>query len=112
MELLMSIVLNLGEDEFYRVNRYETHLAVALINSDDKSIFSNIEKNIRQTDIVQQLDSNLIVVFLTHTDYEASLKCIEKVQRRVDFTYTIAEYRDSRIEFIEKLFSDNKEKLI
>ena len=78
MELTMDVVSNIGDDEFYRAERYQVPLVVALINSKDKKIFDIIDKNIRRTDIVQQLSSELIVVFLTHTNYKDSSACIEK----------------------------------
>lgn len=112
MELLISTVLHLGEDEFYRVNRYETHLSVALINSTDKKLFEAIDKNIRQTDLLQQLDSALLVVFLTHTNYKASFQCIKKIKKVINFTYTMAEYKESSTEFVQKLFLDNSKKVI
>ncbi len=111
MELLIDTVLNIGEDEFYRVNRYETYLAVVLINSTDKRLFKIIEKNIRQTDIVQQLDTALIVLFLTHTNYEASFDCIRKIRKIMNFTYTIEEYKESSAIFVKKLFIENKRRV-
>lgn len=112
MDLSMNVVLDIGSDEFYRTIRYKIPLVVMLINSKNKGIFDIVDENIRQTDIVQQLSSNLIVVFLTHTDYAASLFCVEKISKIVDFTYTLAEFHGSQEQFIEKLFLDNKEKLI
>ena len=112
MELLIDIVLNIGDDEFYRTSRYKVPLVVMLINSKDKDIFDIIDENIRRTDIVQQLSSNLVVVFLTHTNYKASLVYLEKMKKKVEFTYTLAEFRESQEEFINKLFFDNEDKLI
>lgn len=107
MELMMEVVSNVGEEEFYRTERYNIPLVVVLINSNDKDIFDIIEKNIRPTDIVQQLDSDLIVVFLSHTDHNNGYLFIDKVKRKVDFTYTLSEYKEARSKFIEKLFLDN-----
>lgn len=112
MDLLIDTVLNLGEDEFYRASRYNTHLAIILVNSKDKNIFDVIDESIRQTDLVQQLTSELLVVFLTHTDRKASLLCINKIKSMIDFTYTLAEYKGSRVELINKLFLDNEKKPI
>lgn len=112
MELLMNIVSDIGSDEFYRASRYKVPLVVVLINSKDKDIFDTVDENIRQTDIVQQLSSNLIVVFLTHTNLNASLLCMEKINKIVDLTYTLAEFQGSEEEFIEELFSKNEEKLL
>ncbi|MCF6310734.1 MAG: hypothetical protein L3J19_09765 [Sulfurimonas sp.] len=112
MDLLIDTVVNLGEDEFYRASRYNTHLAIILVNSKDKNIFDVIDETIRQTDLVQQLTSELIVIFLTHTDHEASFLCIDKIKKMADFTYTLAEYKGSRVELIDKLFLENEKKLI
>ncbi|MCK4737582.1 MAG: hypothetical protein KAT10_03410 [Sulfurimonas sp.] len=112
MELLMDIVSNIGDDEFYRSYRYDVPLVVVLINSMDKNIFDIIDENIRQADIIQQLSSELIVVFLTHTNYKDALLYLDKIKRKADFTYTLAEYKELKSEFIKKLFSDNEDKLI
>ena len=100
----MEVVSNVGEDEFYRTNRYIVPLVVFLINSNDKNICDIIEKNIRLTDIVQQLSPELIVVFLSHTAYNNGYLFIDKIKRKIDFTYTLAEFKESKSKFIEKLF--------
>ena len=111
MELLMDIVSNIGDDEFYRSYRYDVPLVVVLINSRDKNIFDIIDEDIRQADIIQQLSSELIVVFLTHTNYTDALLYLDKIKRKADFTYTLAEYKELKSEFIEKLFLENEKKL-
>jgi len=107
----MDVVSDVGDDEFYRTARYQIPLVVVLINSSDKSIFNIIDDNIRQTDIIQQLSADLIVVFLTHTDYEASLLCMEKIKKIVDFTYTLDEYKGLKPTFIKNLFIENMKML-
>lgn len=107
MELMMEVVSNVGEDEFYRTERYNVPLVVILINSKDNNIFDILEKNLRATDIIQQLSSQLFVVFLSHTDYNNGYLFIDKIKRKLDFTYTLCEFKESKFEFIEKLFLDN-----
>ncbi len=107
MELLREIVSNVGSDEFYRASRYNTPLTVILINSDDKNMFDIIENNIRRTDIVQQLNSELIVVFLAHTNYHDAFLFIDKMKDKIDFTYYASEYKEPESEFIRNLFLDN-----
>ena len=107
MELLMEVVSNVGTDEFYRASRYNTPLTVILMNSDKKKLFDIIEENIRRTDIVQQLNSELIVVFLTHTNYHDAFLFIDKLKDKIDFTYHVSEFEEPESAFIENLFLDN-----
>ena len=107
MELLIGNALNIGTDEFYRAIRYKLSLAVMLINTSDNNAFNILEDNIRQSDIIQQLDSNTIIVFLSHTDLQKSTLFIDKIKDKFSFTYTIAEFKDSEVKFLETLFLDN-----
>lgn len=108
MELLIDNVLNIGDDEFYRASRYKNALSVILINSDDKKAFDIIDKNIRQIDIVQQLTSNLLVVFLPYATYDESLSFLEKIEKKLDFTYISREFREPKEAFLEQIFLDNE----
>jgi len=112
MEFGVDTVLNIGSDEFYRAARYQTALVVILINSKDKDLFNIIEKNLRPTDIIQQLNSELIVLFLSHTGYDDATLFINKIKESKDFSYTVSEYKGFRVEFVEKLFSENEKKFI
>ncbi|QOY55247.1 hypothetical protein HUE87_03140 [Candidatus Sulfurimonas marisnigri] len=112
MELLIENVLNIGVEEFYRTSRYKVSLIVLLVNSKDKNAFNILDNATRQTDIVQQLSSELIVVFLSHTEYEKSLLFIEKVKKKFDFTYNMSEFKESEVEFIENLFLRNIENFL
>ena len=111
MDLLVDNVLIIGADEFYRTSRYETSLFVVLINTNDKNAFNILENAIRQTDILQQLDSELLVLFLTHTNHEESLFFMHKIKNQFDFTYTMAEFKGYESEFIETLFLENSKKI-
>ncbi len=108
MELMIDNVLNIASDEFYRASRYKMLLSVILINSSDSKAFNVLYKNIRQSDIVQQLSSDMIVVILTHTDYNNALLFIKNVEQAFDFTYTLGEFKEDAFQFIRKLFLDNK----
>ena len=109
MGFIKETVLDIGHDEFYRAARYQIPLSVVLINSDDKDIFDLIEKSLRKTDMIQQLTSDLIVVFLSHTTYENAHAFVDKVQKEIDFTYIVDEFKGSKDGFIEKLFTSNKQ---
>ena len=110
MDVLLENILNIGDDEFYRSARYKSPLVVLLINSTDKSACNMFKKNTRQTDIVEQLTSNLTVVFLSHTDKEHSIAFLDKVKEQLDFTYTMSEYEGSEFDFIHDLYVNNIEK--
>jgi len=107
MELLVENVLNIGADEFYRSTRYKTPLVVILVNSEDKNAFNILDENVRQTDVVQQLSSDLLVIFLSHTDYERASKHIKKLTEMFDFTYTMGEFEGFELDFIKNLFKEN-----
>ena len=111
MELMIDNVLNIGEDEFYRAARYKLPLSVILVNSSDSKAFDILEENTRQIDIVQQLSSDLLIVFLSHTDHNNSLTFIEKLQEKLEFTYTNSEFKGSDLKCIRRLFSENKDKV-
>ena len=112
MELLIQNVLQIGADEFYRSFRYEIPLSVMLINSDDDNAFAILDVSTRQTDIVQQLRADLIVVFLTHTDYDHALLFIENMEKEFKFTSTIIEFQGSEIEFVQNIFMENSKKIV
>lgn len=107
MELLIDNVLNIGADEFYRSNRYKVPLSVMLINTSDNDAFNLLDRITRQTDIVQQLTSELLVVFLSHTDYDNALLFIYNLGKELDFTYTISQFQGQEFEFIQNLFVQN-----
>jgi hypothetical protein len=111
MDLLIENVLIIGSDEFYRASRYEVPLFVVLINTDNKDAFNILESYVRQTDVVQQLSSNLIVLLLAHTNYEESLFFMEKIKDKFDFTYTGAEFQNHETLFLETLFLENIKKI-
>jgi len=108
MELMIENVLNIGEDEFYRATRYKLPLCIILVNSNDSKAFDILDDNTRQIDIVQQLSSDLLIVFLSHTDCQKSLDFIEKIRNKLNFTYTMQEFKGSEFKFIKKLFIENK----
>ncbi len=108
MDFEIETTLDIGSDEFYRAARYQTPLSVLLINSKDKNIFDIIETILRPTDIIQQLNSELIVVFLSHTTHEDATLFINNMKEQVDFTYTADGYKGFRNEFIENLFKENE----
>ena len=108
MELIIDNVLNIAADEFYRASRYKLSLAVILINSRDEKAFDILDEHIRQSDIVQQLSSELVVVILTHTNHESTLLFVNNIKSKFDFTYTAGEFKGDESSFIKKLFSDNE----
>jgi len=109
MELDIETALNLGSDEFYRSVRYKIDLTVILINSNKKDAFNTLETNLRKSDIIQQLTSNTIIVFLSHTNLDNSALFIKKMKEKLDFTYTMDEYQNSEHTFLKKLFQKNSE---
>ena len=111
MELLIDNALNIGADEFYRSSRYGVPLVVMLINTQDRDAFNILESNVRQTDIIQQLESDMIIVFLSHTDIDESDYCIEKLKEKFSFTYTVKQFKGSEIIFLQSLFLENSEKI-
>ncbi|PHQ65751.1 MAG: hypothetical protein COB99_02215 [Sulfurimonas sp.] len=110
MELMVDNVLNIGQDEFYRAARYKLPLSVILINSNNSKAFDILEENTRQIDIVQQLSSDLLIVFLSHTDHNNCMTFIDKLKEKLEFTYTGNEFKGSDLKFIRKLFSENRDK--
>ena len=112
MELSIENALNIGSDEFYRASRYSLPLVVMLVNSDDKGAFNILEDSIRQTDIVQQLTSDSIIVFSSHTNYEKAGQFIEKIRDKFSFTYTAHEYNGAESKFLKGLFLENMDKSI
>lgn len=111
MDFAVEVILDIGSDEFYRADRYHTPICVLLINSKDKGIFDILEKSLRQTDMIQQLTSELIVVFLTHSKYDDAMLYINKIQSSTNLTYTIGEYSESKVDFVENLFMQNNKKI-
>lgn len=111
MELLIENALNIGADEFYRALRYKLSLVVMLINSDDKNAFNILEKSVRKSDIIQQLNSDTIIVFLSHTNIQESTQFIENLKQKLNFTYTSAEFKSSEFKFLETLFLDNNKNI-
>jgi len=109
MELLVENVLNIGDDEFYRTDRYKLPLTLILINTKDEHAFDILNTNTRQTDIIQQLSSSMIVVFLTHTNFENSKKFMQKIEKMITLTYTAAEYKHNSSDFVRELFLKNLE---
>ena len=107
MELSIENVLNIGADEFYRTDRYKLPLAVILINTKDIKAFDILDSCTRQTDIVQQLNADLLVVFLVHTTYKDALSFINKINDKLSFTYTLDEYKQSHLEFVKDMFKQN-----
>ncbi len=104
---MLDNILNIGDDEFYRAARYNLPLAVMLINTNDKKAFNVLEKNTRQSDIVQQLSSDMLIVFLSHTKFDAAMVFVNKIKKEFDFTYTIREFKGSEFDFIHDLFIEN-----
>ena len=110
MELLIDNALNIGTDEFYRSSRYALPLVVMLINTEDRRAFDILEENIRKTDIIQQLDSETVIVFLSHTGINEANHFIEKMEEKFGFSYTAKEYKGSESRFLESLFVENSDK--
>jgi len=110
MELMIDNILNIGADEFYRANRYKLSLSVILINSSDEKAFDIIEENMRQSDIIQQLGSELIVVFLTHTNDTNGTLFIKNIEPLFNFTYTLNEYKNNELRFVQNLLLENAKK--
>ncbi len=111
MEFAIDTVLDIGSDEFYRVDRYHIPMSVVLLNSKDSNLFNIIEKSLRRTDMIQQLTSELIVVFLPHTTYDGATVYINKLDDSVEFTCTVGEYKESRVKFVKDLFLQNNKKI-
>ncbi len=109
MELDIETALNLGSDEFYRSLRYKIDLTVVLINSNEKDAFNILEENLRKSDILQQLTSNTIIIFLSHTNLENSTLFIKKIEEKFDFTYTMDKFENSELAFLKNLFIKNSE---
>ena len=115
MELLIENALNIGTDEFYRALRYRLCLVVMLINTEDKNAFNILEKIIRKSDVLQQIDSDTIIVFLSHTTKNESILFIDKIKDKFSFSYTVSEYngstyKGSEFKFLETLFLKNGDK--
>ncbi len=115
MEMLIENALNIGSDEFYRASRYRLSLAVMLINTKNKNAFNVLESIIRQSDVLQQIDSETIIVFLSHTTKDESTLFIEKIKDKFNFSYTVSEYngainKESEFKFLEALFLKNGDK--
>ena len=110
MELLIDNALNIGSDEFYRSSRYALPLVVMLVNSEDKKAFNILEENIRKTDIIQQLDSETVIVFLSHTSFNEANHFIQKMEEKFSFSYTSKEYKGSETKFLKTLFLENSDK--
>jgi len=108
MELIVENILNIGSDEFYRSSRYGLPLVVILVNTTDSVAFDKFDENTRQTDIVQQLTSDLLVVFLSHTNYEDSILFLEKMKDKLEFTYTSKQFIGVKEEFISSVFLANE----
>ena len=110
MELLIQNALNIGSEEFYRASRYKLPLVVILINTQNKKAFDILELSLRKTDLLQQLNSDTIIVFLAHTNYNDSMLFLQKIKEKFPFTYTMAEYKEYEEDFLEKLFVENEKK--
>lgn len=110
-EFSKDIVLDIGSDEFYRVERYQTKLVVMLINSEDKNIFDELDAMLRQVDMIQQLMPEMIVIFLPHISLEDGELFINKINKNFKFTYTLKEYQSPRLTFIDELFQENEIKI-
>lgn len=109
MGFIMDTVLDIGHDEFYRAARYQIPLTVLLVNSTNKDIFDLMEKNLRKTDMIQQLASDLIIVFLSHTNYKNGISFAQKIEKDIDFTYSIDEFKGSKESFVNNLFEQNNQ---
>ncbi|WP_324171048.1 hypothetical protein [Sulfurimonas sp.] len=115
MEMLIENALNIGTDEFYRALRYRLSLVVMLINTQNKDAFNILEKMIRKSDVLQQIDSDTIVIFLSHTTKDESTLFIDKIKDKFNFSYTVSEYngeknKESEFKFLESLFLKNGDK--
>ncbi len=108
MEYEIQTVLDIGNEEFYRAARYQIPLSVLLINSNDKDLFNKLEKSLRPTDIIQQISHELIVVFLTHTNFEKAESFVGNINKTIDFTFTLDEYKGFKVKYIEDLFEQNQ----
>jgi len=111
VDLIKQNILDIGSDEFYRASRYKVPLLVILVNTNDKNAFNVLDKCTRQTDIVQQLSSELLVVYLSHTGSKDADAFINKIKKELDFTYTFSEYINDEFEFIHKLLVENSQKI-
>jgi hypothetical protein len=112
MDFEVDVIVDIGSEEFYRAVRYQTPLSVILLNSKDKDIFSLIEKNTRPTDIIQQISSALIVIFLPHTSKEHACTFMKNIEEFAKFTCVVGEYKGFKTEFVQNLFIENEKKLI
>ena len=115
MDMLIENALNIGTDEFYRALRYRLCLTVILINTDDKEAFSILEKIIRKSDVLQQIDADTIIVFLSHTTKNESTLFIDKIKDKFNFSYIVSEYdgakeKQNEFKFLESLFIKNGDK--
>ncbi|WP_321778771.1 hypothetical protein [Sulfurimonas sp.] len=113
--MLIENALNIGTDEFYRALRYRLCLTVMLINTEDKEAFNVLEKLIRQSDVLQQIDADTIIVFLSHTTKNESTLFIDKIKDKFNFSYTVSEYdgakkQQNEFKFLESLFLKNGDK--
>lgn len=111
MELLIENALNIGSNEFYRAIRYDISLVVMLINTEDRQAFEILESNIRQTDIIQQLDPCIIILFLTHTSVNEANAFLKNMHGKFDFTHTMAKFEDYEHKFLTELFAANESKV-
>ncbi len=66
-ETSQTVLEDLLSLEFYRFKRYKVPIALALIQTNNKDLFSTSEKNIRKTDLMQQIDTDLYAIIYTHT---------------------------------------------
>lgn len=109
MGFIMDTVLDIGHDEFYRAARYQIPLTVVLVNSKNKEIFDLMDQNLRKTDMIQQLTSDLIIVFLSHTNYKNGISFVQKIEKDIEFTYSLDEFKGSKDSFVNNLFELNKQ---
>lgn len=107
----ITTILSLADNEFYRAGRYSTPVSIVLFGNITNNTFITIEKNIRQTDTVQQLDSTTIVVILSHSDHNQSIMFSEKIKRLVSdispIYYVSREFKcQNKITFLTHLITD------
>ena len=66
-EAEVSTILQIGDDELYRATRYKVPLSFVLLKT--KESFDDIIAHTRRSDITQQITTDIMCVYLTHTDH-------------------------------------------
>lgn len=89
----ISKIIKLCDTEFHRTRRYHIVCSVILLTSISDNLPSIIKQDIRQLDLLFELDEQLSLIILPHTDHEgAELFARNLTKYNKPFKHTIVEY--------------------